>query len=179
MPAQEVIARFTFSRPPVTVTPERFETVSTFAKRVFLSAAVLSVGHALKTNKAAPATWGVAIEVPLANAYEFPKYVDKMLTPGAPKWTVAEPKFEKLANASFVSVAATVIWLALVKLAGYVAVTSSLAEEFPAATTKSMSLAPAELISSSRAWENPLPPQLLESTRMLTGVLVEAKKRFT
>ena len=55
----------------------------------------------------APATCGVAIEVPDSSWYWAPGWHDKMSTPGAARSTVVTPKLEKSASTSFWSVAAT------------------------------------------------------------------------
>ena len=60
-------ARFTFKRPPVMVfVMDGIR--STLPRTVAFSAAVFNVGQAASTSMAAPATCGVAMEVPLAEA---------------------------------------------------------------------------------------------------------------
>src|SRR5258708_1881920 len=100
------IAFSMFSRPPLTVMPERLLSGSTFVSNVFFSAAVLRV-QADNSNNAAPETCGVAMDVPL----RFPKVplgsVEIMFVPGAPRCTVVCPKLENKANPSVLVVAAT------------------------------------------------------------------------
>ena len=76
-----------------------------------------AAGLASSANAATPATWGVAIEVPLIElvAPSFVLQDDVMLTPGA-KTSTHLPKLEKLGLASEPFVAPTVI--ALGALAG-------------------------------------------------------------
>ena len=62
--AQERIALFTFRRPPLTVLDASEATASTLLSRVVFSAAVVRL-QAERTSRAAPATCGVAIDVPL------------------------------------------------------------------------------------------------------------------
>ena len=82
--AQLRIALFTLRRPPVTVTPARLARGSTFASSVDFRAAVVRL-QADNTNIAAPETCGVAMEVPLREAYEELGQVERIPTPGAPK----------------------------------------------------------------------------------------------
>jgi hypothetical protein len=55
------------SRPPLDVFPANEGSGSVLESSVVLSAAVVRVGWAARTSAAAPATCGVAIEVPLRN----------------------------------------------------------------------------------------------------------------
>src|SRR5258708_3567494 len=87
--AQLLIARSTFSRPPVARIPVNAARVSTVLNIVFLSCEVLRE-HWERTSAAAPATCGVAIEVPLRDAYP-PWYVDTIPTPGAARATDVGP----------------------------------------------------------------------------------------
>ncbi len=57
-------ARATFSRPPVTVFPAREGTGSTLERIRSFSACAFICGFAAASNATAPATCGVAIEVP-------------------------------------------------------------------------------------------------------------------
>jgi hypothetical protein len=84
------IAFSIFSRPPLTVMPERLLSGSTFASRVFFSAAVLRV-QTDNSNNAAPETCGVAMDVPLKVPYDELGRVEIMFTPGAPRCTVVGP----------------------------------------------------------------------------------------
>jgi hypothetical protein len=59
------------------------------------------------TSAAAPATCGVAIEVPLKVAKPPLRTVEKMAVPGAPMSTLVAPKLEKEDLLSRLSVAAT------------------------------------------------------------------------
>ena len=114
-------------------------------------------GWADRYSAAAPATWGDAIEVPLmVFVAVFVLYQsDVMPTPGALMSTQL-PKFEKDANPSLMSVAATV--MAEDSLEGELL--QALAVLFPAATAK---VTPA-LTALATAWlsvaENP-PPRLM------------------
>ena len=77
--------------------------------------------------------------------------VEMMLTPGAPKWTLVGPQFEKDARTSSPPVAATEIRFGALKAAGYCGAASIFWPLLPAAATKSISFVFALLISSRRA----------------------------
>ncbi len=80
-----------FNRVPVMVTSCMAATGSA-PPRI---AALIMAGVASETNPfsraATPATWGAAIDVPLAEAYAPPGDVLRMPAPGAPRWTVVAP----------------------------------------------------------------------------------------
>src|SRR5688500_1377205 len=76
----ECTALFTLRRPPVTVKPASDGSASTVPSSVAFSPAV-SIGHRDSTKAAAPDTWGVAMEVPLADWYALPVIVDRMFSP--------------------------------------------------------------------------------------------------
>ena len=63
-----VRARATFSRPPLTVLPANACSGSVLDKSTCPSCHGVSPGRWVSTSAAAPATWGVAIEVPLSQA---------------------------------------------------------------------------------------------------------------
>src|SRR5258708_27264117 len=86
--------------------------VVAFAVSAFMACAGVAEGFDCKYNATAPATCGVAIEVPLIVfvAVLLPIHADVMFTPGALIFTQL-PKLEKYANASLMSVAPTVMAL--------------------------------------------------------------------
>ena len=84
------IALFTSSRPPLVVTDSRLGMCSTVLSSASFNAAVSSA-QCESTSAAAPATCGVAMDVPLKKAYVFPIVVERMSNPGAPRWTDAAP----------------------------------------------------------------------------------------
>jgi hypothetical protein len=64
-------------------------------------------GYSARTRAAVPAACGVAIEVPLLEAYALPGVVLRTETPGAARSTVLVPKFEVDAKVSVESTEAT------------------------------------------------------------------------
>ncbi len=91
---------------------------STPRSRRSLSSATVSPGSLLSSTAAAPATWGVAIDVPLKNPYPSSGRVLRIFTPGAASSTELTPKFEKKASRSSSSVAATATILSRLYEAG-------------------------------------------------------------
>ena len=77
----------TFNRPPVAVFPVNTLRGSTVCNKTRFKPAVSKLPQADNTSAAAPATCGVAIDVPLIVAYCPFKNVDKILLPGAAKCT--------------------------------------------------------------------------------------------
>src|SRR5580693_304449 len=77
------------------------------AKRRFLIDRQSRVGSWALRRAATPVTCGVAMEVPLSREYVSFGVVLRISTPGAAKWTVCLPTFEKAARESVRSVAAT------------------------------------------------------------------------
>src|SRR5436190_22708532 len=62
--AHDLTALFMLRRPPLDVFPERLDTASTLATIACFNAAVFRNGQSVAVSNAAPATWGVAMEVP-------------------------------------------------------------------------------------------------------------------
>src|SRR5688572_20552717 len=113
-------------------------------------------------SAAAPATCGLAIEVPEIDwvALSLPMLAPRMLTPGA-KMSTQEPKFENEARLSASSLAATV--MADGSLAGDVLHASWLS--LPAASANGMPDATALATASLSACEKP-PPRLMLATQV-------------
>src|SRR5262245_24412291 len=105
-PLQARMELFTFNRPPVTVLPASEAIGLTLFMRFAFRAAVFRL-HLESTSAAAPATCGVAIEVPLKLAKPPLRTVETMAVPGAPRSTLVAPKLEKEDLLSLLSVAAT------------------------------------------------------------------------
>ena len=99
----------TLSRRPVTVLPCSDGTISPLNASNARSWLIERLLFAADSKAAAPATCGVAIEVPLSDPYVLAGSVLKIAVPGAPISTECAPKFEKLASASVLVVAATEI----------------------------------------------------------------------
>jgi hypothetical protein len=96
-------------------------------------------GWTAKTSAAAPATWGVAIEVPDMRPKPAPGSVERMSSPGANRSTLVAPTFENVDGASVAVEAPTQRMFASGYAQGYSRATPSLsAPSFPAATTKSV-----------------------------------------
>ena len=93
-------------------------TGSTEPSKLALSCAVDWLGQADRTNPAAPDTIGVAIDVPDCMMYEKSARVEAISVPGAPRCTLVAPKFEEKLSASLLSVEATEIIFAALKLEG-------------------------------------------------------------
>jgi len=91
------IALKIFSRPPVLTIPEKAGRRSTLFINDALSEATERSGLYADNNAAAPATCGVAIDVPLSVAVEVfdELYVLNIPDPGAARSTLTGPKFEK------------------------------------------------------------------------------------
>ena len=87
---QRCNAARTLTRPPVIVGPSGQEPDQPCRCSAALRTAVVA-GHWASTRAAAPDTCGVAIDVPLKNAYPLFGTVDKTATPGAPRCTEAAP----------------------------------------------------------------------------------------
>src|SRR5258707_15711049 len=79
-----------FSRPPVATIPVSEGRASTLFKIDALNCAVFKA-HVESTNIAAPATCGVAIDVPLMPPYAWQRMVEPMLLPGAARSTEVTP----------------------------------------------------------------------------------------
>ncbi len=96
-----------FRRPPLTAFPASAATGSADASSACLRCAALHAGCAEATSAAAPATCGVAIEVPLIAPKPPPRWADVIDWPGANRSTVVAPKFENDAGVSSERVAPT------------------------------------------------------------------------
>src|SRR5688500_3531900 len=77
-------------RPPDATTPVHCPLWTTLSISSAFTALTERFGFAPMRSAATPATWGVAMLVPLDQLYEFP-YVLKTFTPGAARSTVAAP----------------------------------------------------------------------------------------
>ena len=75
-------------------------TLSPLARIRFLIPLQSKPGSFASNSAATPVTCGVAIEVPLKEAYEFPGIVLNISLPGAPIWTVRLPKLENVERSS-------------------------------------------------------------------------------
>ena len=82
-----------FNRPPVTVTPDIDEVGVDEADCRIAARVCCAVTPGLRAlyNAAAPVTFGVAIDVPLNDAYVPLGVVDQIPLPGAPRSTVVAP----------------------------------------------------------------------------------------
>src|ERR1700681_4153800 len=84
--AQLRIARSAFNRPLVWTLPET-EGITSTALRIADLSCVVFREQPERTSAAAPATCGVAIDVPLRDPYRPPGHVDTIATPGAARST--------------------------------------------------------------------------------------------
>ena len=85
------IGKNTFRRAPVRTVPDRAGIGSAKLRIRFLTSAAAMPGNRPKTSPAAPATCGVAIEVPLYTLYVLPGVVLRIYSPGAARSTLTAP----------------------------------------------------------------------------------------
>src|SRR5262249_33622519 len=106
-----------------------------------------------------PETWGVAMDVPDRSLYPLGSHrehvpvgtVDSVLTPGAPRSTLARPKFVNEAPRSFWSVASTETIPRFSYAAGYIGEASAFWLLLPAAQTFVIPAASHRAIASTSA----------------------------
>src|SRR5262245_17582668 len=85
------IARYRFSRPPVTHLPASTGTGSTEFSTICLMSRFVAFGKRAQRSAQAPATYGADIEVPDWRKYPPPIWVERIRVPGAARSTEVRP----------------------------------------------------------------------------------------